>query len=125
MRTPTYQKIENITPNRHCYNIYCKVIEVATESITLKNGEVLKVAKGVVGDETAVANFRVAGKYAELFKLNTVVCIRNGKSNVFDETIRLELDNFGKVTQESVQISNVNKSKNISAVKYVKQVVKK
>jgi hypothetical protein len=37
------------------------VIELNASEITKFNGEVIRIADGVVGDETGVANFRLVG----------------------------------------------------------------
>jgi hypothetical protein len=51
-----------------------------------------------------------------------ILSIRNGRSEVVDEHIRLEVDKFGKVMEEpEVPITGVKNSENISSYAYVKK----
>merc|ERR1712170_142249 len=92
LQKPTFCKITDIKAGRHCYNVYCKVIELNASEITKFNGEVIRIADGVVGDDTAVANFRLVG------------------------------DNVGKVQpEEEKTFDRIKNSENISSYAYVKK----
>merc|ERR1712170_27610 len=122
LQKPTFCKITDIKAGRHCYNVYCKVIELNSSEITKFNGEVIRIADGVVGDDTAVANFRLVGDNVDKVKVDQVISIRNGRSEVVDEHIRLEVDKFGKVQpEEDKTIERVKNSENISSYAYVKK----
>lgn len=121
MTKPTFSKVETISPGAHCYNVYVKVQKVNKEKKTNNKNEEYTVATGVCGDETALANFKFVGKWADLVEENKVFAIRNGKSDVIDEHIVLQLDNFGKLSEENVSIENVNTKKNISDDKWEKK----
>merc|ERR1711976_9932 len=122
LQKPTFCKITDIKAGRHCYNVYCRITELNASEITKFNGEVIRIADGVVGDETGVANFRLVGDNVDKVKTNMVVSIRNGRSEVVDEHIRLEVDKFGKVQEEAaVTIGEVKSSENISSYAYVKK----
>ena len=55
-------------------------------------------------------------------KADMILSIRNGRSEVVDEHIRLEVDKFGKVMEEpEVTITGVKNSENISSYAYVKK----
>merc|ERR1712170_180774 len=119
---PTFCKIVDIKAGRHCYNVYCKVIELNSSEITKFNGEVIRIADGVVGDDTAVANFRLVGDNVDKVKVDQVISIRNGRSEVVDEHIRLEVDKFGKVQpEEEKTFDRIKNSENISSYAYVKK----
>ena len=63
---------------------------------------------------------------AQNIKDGAVVAIRNGKSNVVNEHIMLEVDRFGKVTLESDDsVKSTNTSNNISQATWEKKVPKK
>ena len=86
----------------------------------------LKIAQAQVGDDTAVINARVVGEYADLFKVGAILAIRNGKSEVFKENHRLELDRWGKITAEpDIVINNVNEAENMSTILYETKLVQK
>jgi len=62
----------------------------------------LKIVEAVLGDSTAVINARFVGNFADLVKAGKTLAIRNGRSEVFQERHRLELDRWGKITEETV-----------------------
>merc|ERR1712183_18008 len=107
---------------RHCYNVYVRVVEMKVSEINKFNGETIKICDGVVGDETACASFRLVGDNIDKIKKDMVISIRNGRSEVIDEHVRLEVDKFGKVQEESgVTIENVKAEENISSYAYIKK----
>merc|ERR1712093_205758 len=122
LQKPFFCKINDIKPGRHCYNVYCRVVKVNASEITKFNGEVIRIADGVVGDDTAVANFRLVGDNVDKVKEDMVIAIRNGRSEAVDEHIRLEVDKFGLITEESDQkFDRIKKDENISSYAYVKK----
>ena len=120
LRKPKYIKINDIAPGKHCYHVYAKIVSLTkTESVN-NNGEKFEVAEGRLGDESGVANFLLRGPHAANLEEGQIVSLRNGKSNVVNDHIRLELDRFGKVSQEpDVQIESVDLNNDISAEEYV------
>lgn len=67
----------------------------------------------VVGDETGVAKAFFKGENATLIAKDSVIAIRNGLKKYIKNFISLELDIFGRVTKENVDIT-VDQSYNIS-----------
>ena len=120
-RKPKFRKIKDIEPGRHCYNVYCQILSLKVTENQNTNGETYTTAEGKVGDETGVANFLVRGDHTKGLEEGQIVAIRNGRSNVVQDYIRLELDRFGKISQETVTIESVDKENDISAVAYVLQ----
>lgn len=118
---PQFCKVKDITPGKHCYNIYMKVQSCTKEKKTNNQNEEYQVATGVCGDESACANFRLVGKWADLVEEGKVFAIRNGRSDVVDEHIILQLDNFGKLTEETKDDLKVNTDFNISSEKWEKK----
>merc|ERR1712039_1027253 len=117
-----YSKVKNMSSTRLQKPTFCRITDLNASEITKFNGEVIRIADGVVGDETGVANFRLVGDNVDKVKTNMVVSIRNGRSEVVDEHIRLEVDKFGKVQEEAeVTIGEVKSSENISSYAYVKK----
>ena len=98
---PVFSKIENIKPGVHCFNVYCKVLKAAHSSITRQTGDKLIICEGVVADSTACANFRFEGENAEFLKEGMIIAIRNGRSEVVQEHVRLEVDKFGRVLKKT------------------------
>ena len=123
LEKPVFIKINEIKPAVHCYNVYCTVISAKHSENTNFNGKTMKIVEGVVADETSCANYKFIGNHTEQMKVGKVIAIRNGKSSVVDEHILLELDQFGRVTEENgVSFRSVNRDKNISDAKWEKQI---
>lgn len=111
-------------PGVHGYNIYAKVFDSSIQNVTRNDGSILHIAECSLGDETAMIKARIVGDYAKLLTNDTVVAVRNGRSEVFQEKHRLELDRWGKITVESsVKIESTNNDKNLSAILYEKRLV--
>merc|ERR1711862_723069 len=122
LRKPKFIKMSEIKPGRHCCNVYCTVRSLEKKDVTKYNGQVIKMAEGLVGDDTACANFRFVGHWIDKLSEGRVVSIRNGRSEVVNEHLRLETDIFGKVSVEpDVQIDSFNDENNLSQVAYVKK----
>merc|ERR1712166_730861 len=122
LQKPNFCTISEIKAGRHCYNVYCQVIKLNCSEITKFNGEVIRIADGVVGDDSAVANFRLVGDNVDKVKEDMVIAMRNGRSEVVDEHIRLEVDKFGLISEEAEhKFERIKKDENISSYAYVKK----
>ena len=120
-RQPKFIKVNEISAGKHCYNVYCKIIKMTETENTNNNGETYTTVEGQVGDETGMANFLLRGEHAKGLVEGQTVALRNARSNVVQDYIRLELDRFGKLSQESVTIDKIDEENNISAIAYVLQ----
>ncbi len=67
----------------------------------------------VVGDETGISKAFFKGENATHIEKGSVIAIRNGLKKFIKNFISLELDIFGRVTKENLDI-NVNESFNLS-----------
>ena len=122
LRKPEFIKIKDIEPGKHCYHVYAKVISATHSEVTTNNGKVLKTVEGVVADETSSANYKLTGNHTALIEKGKTIALRNGKSNINDEKIILELDQFGRVTEEKdVKIDKPDTTNNISNTKWEKK----
>ena len=111
-----------IQPGKHCYNVYCRVIKAETTEQTNHRGDVTTVVRGVVADDTGCADFKLVGDHAKLVKEGATIALRNGKSNVVNEHILLELDRFGKVSvEDDSKVKSTNLEKNISEATWEKK----
>jgi hypothetical protein len=93
------------------------------------DGETLEVASCTVGDDSGTINARITGKNAALMTEGATLAFRNGRSVVRDMHMRLEIDRWGKISNEedndAAQIESVNEDaeNNKSATEYeVKEV---
>ncbi len=122
MKDPVFVKVKDILPGKHCYNVMVKVTKLETSERVNGQGEKVPVVEGTVADETSAANFKFVGDHTKNIKLNAIIAIRNGRSSVVSEHIVLELDKFGKVTNEDEKnVGKLNTSENISSIKWEKK----
>ena len=103
LEKPVFCKVKDIRPGVHCYNVYCKVLKATHSTITRLSGDILKIVEGVVADSTGSANFKFEGDHTANVKEGATIAIRNGRSEVVDEHIRLETDRFGKISVEDAK----------------------
>jgi hypothetical protein len=58
----------------------------------------LLIANALVGDETGCVESRITGDNCKFMKEGAVLAFRNGRSVVFKERMRLEIDRWGKIS---------------------------
>ena len=123
LQKPTFVKIADIKPGKHCYHVFGKVLKVAVTETTRMSGDKVRIADGIIGDETGTAAFHFEGPAVDQVTTGAVIAIRNGRSDVVSEHISLQVDKFGKVTREdAAHVKSVDEApnKNISSVEYQK-----
>ena len=106
---PQFIKLEDIRPNKHCYNVYGVITALKFEETLNQKGQTVKVANGKLADETGTMDFKLRDDHLANLKVGAVVAFRNGKSIMDEECIHMEMDKFGKVSLESVKIETNNK----------------
>ena len=99
-----------MTNCRDGYNVYVKV--VSAEHETSQKGD-QSFVRAVVADETGAAKAFFKGDNAKLIQKDQVIAIRNGTVKIIKSHISLEVDLFGRVTKENVEIKT-NTENNIS-----------
>jgi ssDNA-binding replication factor A large subunit len=121
-----YTKIGDIRPGVHCFFVYGKILKATNSEITRISGDKVRICEGVIADDSGCATFHFEGTSAEQISIGAVVSIRNGRSEVVDEHIRLEVDKFGKIAKEDASnVKSVNEKTDISAVAYERQEPRK
>jgi hypothetical protein len=107
---PHFIKVKDLETSRSGYNVYVTVVSVEN-SQTQSN---VPIARAVVADETGSANAFFKGDSAALIQVGKVIAIRNGTLNFIKNKISLEVDIFGRITPETVEIKETNSTNNIS-----------
>ena len=119
LQKPVFSKISEIKPGVHCFNVYGKILKATHSTFDRLSGDSLKIVEGVVADGSSSAKFKFEGDNCALIKEGQVIAIRNGRSSIVDEHIRLEVDKFGRITIENASnVTSVNEKDNISDVAY-------
>ena len=125
LTTPSFIKVDRIEPAKHCFNIYARIVEAKHSDRDHFNGPV-KIVEGVLADESGSANFKFVGNNHSWVQSGKTVAVRNGLSSIIDEHIVIEVDKFGRITEESdTFVSSAHVENNISKPAYVKKVSKK
>ena len=125
LKKPVFTKIRDIKPAGHCYHVYGKVIKATSSEITRASGDKVKIVEGVIADDTASAAFHFEGPNVDLVTTGATIAVRNGRSEVVDEHIRLEIDKFGKISKEDAGlVKSTNSTVDISAEAYQKRARK-
>ena len=126
LKKPTFTKIKDINAGHHCYHVYGKIVKATATETTRASGDKVNIVEGVIADETGCASFHFEGSNVDHVTQGAVVAIRNGRSEVVNEHIRLEVDKFGKISKEDAGlIKTTNTSNDISAEAYVKTAPKR
>ena len=126
LEKPKYIKIADIRPGVHCYFVYGKVLKATQNEITRISGDKVRISEGIISDDTGCANFHFEGENADIITPGATISIRNGRCEVVDEHIRLEVDKFGKVAKEDASnVKSTNEKNDISSVAYERQQAKK
>lgn len=106
-------KIKDLEKGRSGYNVYVKVVEVKERQVDTRDGQKITMIDAVVADETGAARAFFKGEQTKGVKEGAVIAIRNGVKKIIKGHISLELDLFGRVTPETVDIKP-STDKNIS-----------
>ena len=107
---PQFVKVSDLSNARSGYNVYVKIVSV-DKSQTQSN---VDIVRAVVADETGSANAFFKGENAALIQEGHVLAIRNGTINLIKSHISLEVDIFGRITPETLEIKTTNTTNNIS-----------
>jgi len=75
--------------------------------VDTRDGQKIKMVDAVVGDETARAKAFFKGAQAADIETGRIIAIRNGVKKFIKNYISLELDMFGRVTVEKIDIVSV------------------
>jgi hypothetical protein len=69
--------------------------------------------------------FYLAIGYVDMIQKDAVLAIRNGQMQLIEESMRLSIDRFGKLTtEENYQMEELKLDKNVSALKFEVKYVK-
>ena len=121
-----YSSIADIRPGMHCFFVYGRVLKAVHSEITRISGDKVKVCQGTLADESGAASFHLEGDGLAFVSQGATISIRNGRSEVVDEHIRLEVDKFGKVAKEDAGVvKSTNEKNDISSVAYERQQPKR
>jgi len=88
------------------------------------DGTTLNQVVALTGDETGLVRIRLVGDQCGLVKAGNVIAVRNGRAEVFKEKMRIEVDKWGKISEEKGHEIKEVTGKNISEVLYETKIIK-
>lgn len=110
LNKPQFVKLATLQSMRDGYNVYVKVVSV--DKSVSQNGN-YEVAKAIVADDSGCADAFFKEEDAKLINKDDVIAIRNGRVRLIKGHICLEIDIFGRLTPENIEIKP-NTTNNIS-----------
>ena len=117
LNKPQFVKLATLQNMRDGYNVYVKVISV--DKSNSQNGN-YEIAKAIVADDSGCADAFFKEEDAKLIKKDEVIAIRNGRVRLIKGHICLEIDLFGRVTAEKMELKT-NTTNNISEKEFNKR----
>lgn len=118
LATPKFIKVKDLETERSGYNVVVQVLEAEHRVHEGRNGGIPMV-DCIVGDESAKVKAFFKGDNTKLVNKGNVIAIRNGVKRIINGTISLEVDIFGRVTEEKDKIEGRQNAENISEKKVV------
>eukprot|EP00029_Vermamoeba_vermiformis_P005185 TRINITY_DN1731_c0_g1_i1.p2 TRINITY_DN1731_c0_g1~~TRINITY_DN1731_c0_g1_i1.p2 ORF type:complete len:141 (-),score=42.68 TRINITY_DN1731_c0_g1_i1:206-607(-) len=125
LKKPVFSKVENLKPGQSDrLNVLAKV-EKSTVVLdkTRVDGNKIRVAEVIIGDETASIILTARNEQIDLLKPGSLVEVRNVKVEMFNDAfMRIVVDKWGKIIPSSEPANfNVNLDNNLSSVEYERQ----
>lgn len=105
LQPPKWSKVKDLEKGSHGYNVKVQILKL--EKLTLQHhvGEKpLTSIKAQVGDETGKADLLLRVENPDFYKEGKVIAIRNGRKQFVQGHVSLQLDVFGRITEEKDDI---------------------
>lgn len=110
-----FVKVQDLRPSASGLNVHVKVVEAKT---VVERPPKLTVVEGIVGDETGSIIFSAKNEQAELLKAGKFLAVRNAKVDMYRGTMRLTVDQQGKVEESDVRGFDAKKDNNLSLIEF-------
>jgi len=119
-KKPVFKKVEELRPGTHGHNLYVKVVEakVVMDRAKGPRGAPLKLAECIVGDETGSIVFTAKNEQVDLAQPGKYLTLRNAKIDMYRGSMRLAVDQWGKVEESDVTGFQAKLGNNLSLIEY-------
>lgn len=119
-RAPVFKKVADLRPGTHGHNLHVKVVkaQVVVDRPRGPKGQPLKVAECIVGDETAVIVFTARNEQVDLAQEGAYLTLRNAKIDMYRGSMRLAVDQWGKVEALEGSSFQPKADNNLSLIEY-------
>lgn len=119
-KEPTFTKVELLRPGTRGHTLNVKVLQAKTvlDRPRGQRGPPLKVAECIVGDETGTIVFTARNEQVEFTQVGAFLTLRNAKIDMFRGSMRLAVDQWGKVEKAEGVSFEVKEDNNLSEIEY-------
>lgn len=119
-KQPVFKQVSELRPGTSGHNLHVKVVEskVVVDRQRGPKGQPLKVAECIVGDQTATIVFTARNEQVDLAQVGKYLTLRNAKIDMFRGSMRLAVDQWGKVEALEGENFDAKKDNNLSLIEY-------
>lgn len=119
-RPPVFTTVDQLRPDTTGHNLTVKVVEakIVLDRPARANAPATKVAECLVGDQTGIIVFTARNAQVELMVPGSYVTLRNARIDMFRSSMRLAVNQWGKVEEAEAQSFDAKVDNNLSLVEY-------
>lgn len=119
-KQPVFKKVAELRPGTSGHNLHVKVekSQLVVDRQRGPKGQPLRVAECIVGDETGSIVFTARNEQVELANAGKYLTLRNAKIDMYRGSMRLAVDQWGKVEALEDASFKANMDNNLSLVEY-------
>jgi len=116
VRSEGYLKVEALKPDLQDLNLIVKILNIGPSRGVLSKRDQRQrlIAEALVGDETGSVVLTLWEDQIRRFTANDVVDIRQGYTNLFKGSLRLNVGRTGRIEKVDKRIEKVNTRNNLS-----------
>ncbi|KAK9788294.1 hypothetical protein WJX73_003282 [Symbiochloris irregularis] len=115
-RQPVFVSCDKLRPDTRGHNLKVKVVEA--NQLAVRPGKTSRLSECLVGDETATIILTARNDQVDLCKPGACLIVRNAKIDMFRTSMRLAVDQWGKVELASELDITPNVDNNLSNIEF-------
>ncbi|KAF8064625.1 hypothetical protein HT031_003426 [Scenedesmus sp. PABB004] len=119
-KAPVFKNVADLRPGTHNHNLKVKVMkaQIVVDRPRGPKGTPLRVAECIVGDASGCIVFTARNEQVELATVGAYVTLRNAKIDMYRGSMRLAVDQWGKVEALEGASFEPKADNNLSLVEY-------
>jgi len=119
-KQPVFKQVADLRPGTHGHNLHVKVVksQIVVDRPRGPKGQPLKVAECIVGDESGTIVFTARNEQVDLAQEGKYLTLRNAKIDMYRGSMRLAVDQWGKVEALEDSTFQAKTDNNLSLIEY-------
>eukprot|EP00879_Flechtneria_rotunda_P003093 GHRR01003314.1.p1 GENE.GHRR01003314.1~~GHRR01003314.1.p1 ORF type:complete len:137 (+),score=24.79 GHRR01003314.1:486-896(+) len=119
-KQPVFKQVADLRPGTSGHNLHVKVVksQIVVDRPRGPKGQPLKVAECIVGDQSGTIVFTARNEQVELAQVGKYLTLRNAKIDMYRGSMRLAVDQWGKVEALDGQSFETKTDNNLSLIEY-------